>query len=118
MKKISLKDLGTLGIQQLSRENLKNVTGGSWCAPNEFACRNGTCIPISKEMDGVMDCLDGSDEMAHSCSCTLKTTSGTSVDFPISSSANTQELCSDGCKTACDNASGCASWSSVFASSN
>ncbi|SKA33340.1 Low-density lipoprotein receptor domain class A [Chitinophaga eiseniae] len=117
MKKISLKNLDTLGIQKLSRENLKNVNGGSWCAPDEFTCRDGSCIPKVKQMDGIKDCLDGSDEMGqHSCTCRLKLTNGEYFDYPMSSGYTTGEECSDACQTACSNASGCASWSSTFGS--
>ncbi|QJB34873.1 hypothetical protein HF324_27500 [Chitinophaga oryzae] len=62
MKKISLKNLDALGIRKLSRESLKNVTGGLFCPPGEFQCRNGACVPASALMDGIWDCQDGSDE--------------------------------------------------------
>jgi|GEM_PF-1433957 len=65
MKKISLKNLRVLGIKELSRENLKNVTGGMQC-PNQsdFMCASGgTCIPAEYRCDGVPHCPDRSDEV-------------------------------------------------------
>lgn len=62
MKKISLKTLDNLGIERMSREDLKMVQGGNTCGPGEFQCGNGMCIDASMQMDGIEDCPDGSDE--------------------------------------------------------
>ncbi|SKA33322.1 Low-density lipoprotein receptor domain class A [Chitinophaga eiseniae] len=117
MKKISLKNLDTLGIQKLSRESLKNVQGGRGCPDDEFQCGDGSCIPLSYVNDGVADCRDSSDERK-ACTCTFKLTNGSTYNFNTPFGWNTDQACSDGCKTACANASGCASWTAVFASSN
>lgn len=37
------------------------------CRPNEFRCRDGTCIPQFYKCDGVSHCDDGSDEMPEVC---------------------------------------------------
>lgn len=68
MKKISLRDLDAFGIQRLSRENLKNVTGGG-CPAGEFMCGDGSCVSKMKLMDGVYDCSDGSDERENYTRC-------------------------------------------------
>lgn len=126
MKKISLKNLDALGIEKLSRESLKDVTGGGLCGFNEFACHDGTCIPKYKVMDGVMDCMDGWDEQQDpgggttSCSCTLKSSTGVTLNIPTSSGWNTSELCDSGCNNACAEArrigGDCASYLAVFGS--
>ncbi len=64
MKKITLKNLAASGIQPLSSEALKNITGGGGgCNPAQFECKDGTCIPWGHVLDGVKDCPDGSDEI-------------------------------------------------------
>jgi hypothetical protein len=35
----------------------------SYCSPDQFKCRNGTCISGYKRCDGRLDCVDFSDEM-------------------------------------------------------
>ncbi|WP_212002630.1 low-density lipoprotein receptor class A repeat-containing protein [Chitinophaga sp. HK235] len=67
MKKITLKKLDALGIQQLSAENLRTITGGASgakgpCPIYLFECNDGTCIEPSKINDGHNDCKDGEDE--------------------------------------------------------
>lgn len=54
-----------------------------------------------------------------SCSCTLKTAEGSaSVPVPVSSSASeSASSCDSACKFYCENAPGCASYSTVWASS-
>lgn len=68
MKKVSVRNLESLGIKKMSRESLKNVTGGSICAEDEFMCADGTqCIPMHMKMDGIAQCRDGSDEITDCC---------------------------------------------------
>jgi len=64
MKKISVKDLDMLGMEKMSRENLKNVFGGQsqGCPPNMFECSDGSCIFLFQLRDGVKDCPHGEDE--------------------------------------------------------
>lgn len=100
MKKVSLKNLDALGIQKLSRETLKNVTGGSGCLNHsDFRCSNDTCIPITWVRDGWADCPDGADEATGYCTCTLYRYTGavTTVDVIATSSAG----CTAACKVAC-----------------
>lgn len=35
------------------------------CALDQFQCNSGSCIPISRYCDTVLDCTDGSDEICH-----------------------------------------------------
>lgn len=46
----------------LSRAEMRNLAGGNTCQPNQYTCGDGTCIDLYLYMDGVADCLDGSDE--------------------------------------------------------
>lgn len=71
MKKISLKNLDSLGIKRVSKDDLKAITGGYFgCDPqNEYMCTDGSCIPKSAVMDGKNDCQDGSDEMGGAGTC-------------------------------------------------
>ncbi|CAE1329893.1 unnamed protein product [Acanthosepion pharaonis] len=52
----------------------KNITGSQLtttkptikgCALDQFRCNSGSCIPISRYCDTVLDCTDGSDEICH-----------------------------------------------------
>lgn len=38
------------------------------CAPAEFACLNGQCVPGRWRCDGEPECSDGSDEAEETCS--------------------------------------------------
>lgn len=82
-------------VEQLSREQLKNVLGG-------FTGSGGS----------------GS----ASCSCSLKSPTGQTLTLPSSttSSWDTEAKCSNNCKAYCDGANSgggdCASFSAVFAS--
>lgn len=38
------------------------------CAPAEFACLNGQCVPGRWRCDGEPECPDGSDEAEETCS--------------------------------------------------
>ncbi|WP_164122320.1 low-density lipoprotein receptor class A repeat-containing protein [Sphingobacterium sp. xlx-130] len=69
MKKITVNDLDALGIKTLSREILKMTQGGNTCGPGEFQCGNGMCIDAALQMDGIIDCPDGSDEGAGESRC-------------------------------------------------
>ncbi len=64
MKKITLKNLDALGIQQLSAEKLKTISGGArGCDPFlEFECNDGSCISVIQVNDGKKDCPGGEDE--------------------------------------------------------
>lgn len=44
------------------------LTGDHRCAGNQFQCKNKRCIPVSWHCDGIVDCTDGSDEDAETCS--------------------------------------------------
>ncbi|XP_072031301.1 uncharacterized protein [Amphiura filiformis] len=45
----------------------ENVTEGPTCAPDEFRCTDGPCIPTSWVCEGFKDCADGSDEDEDFC---------------------------------------------------
>ncbi|NSL88258.1 hypothetical protein [Chitinophaga solisilvae] len=66
MKKITLKNLDASGIQPLSAENMRTITGGisrnRKCPITEFECNDGSCISPSLINDGKNDCPDGEDE--------------------------------------------------------
>ena len=86
MKKLQLKIRDLKNPSILSHREIRNIMGG----------------------DGV----DGSGKT--SCTCTLTAKTGEKLDLP--DSGETEEECAAICKRYCDNAEGCASWSSVFAS--
>ncbi|NSL88259.1 low-density lipoprotein receptor class A repeat-containing protein [Chitinophaga solisilvae] len=64
MKKITLKNLDASGIQPLSVENMRTITGGKrGCDPFlEWTCMDGSCISVILVNDGKKDCPDGDDE--------------------------------------------------------
>ena len=37
------------------------------CSSDEFKCGNGLCVAKNKVCDGVIDCMDNSDEMNEEC---------------------------------------------------
>ncbi|XP_059824475.1 suppressor of tumorigenicity 14 protein [Hypanus sabinus] len=45
--------------------------------PNQFKCKDGSCISLKSHCDGWTDCLDGSDEMK--CNCYFTCPSGTCI---------------------------------------
>ncbi|NSL88810.1 hypothetical protein ECE50_018350 [Chitinophaga sp. Mgbs1] len=111
MKKISLKNLDTAGIQQLSREALKEVTGGWGCGPDEFMCTDGSCIPVSSVKDGTNDCSDGSDEGAGFCGCTLFINGNEAERVGNGTSEN---ACWESCKQVCKATDGCSNVQAVY----
>uniref|UniRef100_A0A8C6U7I4 EGF-like domain-containing protein n=1 Tax=Neogobius melanostomus TaxID=47308 RepID=A0A8C6U7I4_9GOBI len=44
------------------------LTARKTCAPEEFACFNGQCVPGRWRCDGEVECPDGSDEAEETCS--------------------------------------------------
>ena len=44
-----------------------SVTLPTTCAPEEFVCETGDCLPADKLCDGQPDCPDGSDEKDEYC---------------------------------------------------
>uniref|UniRef100_A0A3B4ZHF0 LDL receptor related protein 8 n=1 Tax=Stegastes partitus TaxID=144197 RepID=A0A3B4ZHF0_9TELE len=51
-----------------SRLQTKSDTARKTCAPAEFACLNGQCVPGRWRCDGEPECPDGSDEAEETCS--------------------------------------------------
>ena len=50
------------------QKGLCSPTGNTVCKSNEFQCRNGRgCIPESLACDGIIDCMDESDELLPEC---------------------------------------------------
>ena len=48
--------------EQCSHGVTEQMLSLSHCNNNEYICDNGLCIDLEKRCDGVMDCLDSSDE--------------------------------------------------------
>jgi hypothetical protein len=94
MKKLKLQALNLSVKDLLSREQMKKVLGGSG---------------------------SGSGTIKYYCSCTMHSSQpgGSSVSVPISSADSTSSTdCSSACKTYCDNATYCGSYTSVWGSSS
>nr|XP_017095016.2 basement membrane-specific heparan sulfate proteoglycan core protein isoform X12 [Drosophila bipectinata] len=51
--------------------NPLTTVGVKSCAPNQFRCQNGDCVPDHSTCDGITQCRDGSDELncgaSHEC---------------------------------------------------
>uniref|UniRef100_A0A8C4S7B1 Low density lipoprotein receptor-related protein 8, apolipoprotein e receptor n=1 Tax=Erpetoichthys calabaricus TaxID=27687 RepID=A0A8C4S7B1_ERPCA len=54
-------------ILRSNRWRFTNITKMT-CAPTDFACRNGQCVPARWRCDGEAECSDGSDEAETTCS--------------------------------------------------
>lgn len=52
------------------------------CAPNQFACRDGTCIFTTKLCDGTIDCPGGEDERRNNCHIFIGTPAPAPVTLP------------------------------------
>lgn len=59
----------------LLKLNLELVSSAVTCAPGQFACRDGTCVPVSKLCDGTSDCPGGEDEDRTVCYAVVGTPS-------------------------------------------
>uniref|UniRef100_A0A8C4S884 Low density lipoprotein receptor-related protein 8, apolipoprotein e receptor n=1 Tax=Erpetoichthys calabaricus TaxID=27687 RepID=A0A8C4S884_ERPCA len=57
-------------ILRSNRWRFTNISSASkmTCAPTDFACRNGQCVPARWRCDGEAECSDGSDEAETTCS--------------------------------------------------
>lgn len=54
-------DNSPLGICNLSPGE-EHVLTFSDCHPDKFTCSDGSCLPLERKCDSVVDCSDGSDE--------------------------------------------------------
>lgn len=57
--------LNSITSQKLSINSTKSGAGS--CPPNSFRCQTGECRPLSIFCNGVLDCIDGSDEPGEIC---------------------------------------------------
>lgn len=58
------------------------------CAPDQFACSDGTCVATTKLCDGTTDCPGGEDENRTNCNAVLITPSASPVTPTVPSSGN------------------------------
>ena len=52
-------DLGICGLQN----GQSHMLTLSDCHPVKYTCNNGQCIDLSNKCDGLIDCVDGTDEL-------------------------------------------------------
>ncbi|KAA0712965.1 Low-density lipoprotein receptor-related protein 8 [Triplophysa tibetana] len=55
-------------FQRKIKGNLSPVMSIKTCAPTDFTCKNGQCVPARWRCDGEPECPDGSDEADTTCS--------------------------------------------------
>ncbi|CAF0724038.1 unnamed protein product, partial [Brachionus calyciflorus] len=72
--KRSLSNFGFVVIDDVTFENCALPPVNVTCAPNEFKCKRGSCVPMNRTCDFVDDCGDYSDETLPVCSSYQKCT--------------------------------------------